>query len=216
MKKFAIALAALAVMAAVASAAVYSQNAVGFINVEVKAGELVALTIPFNNMNSDTGTWAFKDTQIAADAPTGSTVYFWTGTSWGPVTKGRNGFATTKELAAGECFFFKPYSDMTVTINGEVPDDESIPVAIKGAANLSAIGSPYPVAVPFKESALAADASTGSTVYFWTGTSWSPVTKGRNGFSTTKELAPGEGFFFKTYKDDGDVTWTAEKPYDFP
>ncbi len=216
MKKIAIALAALAVVASVASAAVYSQNAVGFINKEAEAGKLVALTIPFYNMNSDDGSWAFDDTQIAADAATASYVYFWDGSSWAPYSKGRNGFKTGHTLKPGECFFFKPAGDMTVTISGEVPDEESLPVAVTGAGNLTAIGSPYPVAVNFDETTLAADASTASYVYFWDGSSWAPYSKGRNGFKTSYELEPGEGFFFKTVKADGSKEWTVEKPYEFP
>ncbi len=216
MKKFAIALAALAVMAAVASAAVYSQNAVGFINVEVGAGELVALTIPFANMAADDGTWLFTDTQLATDAPNASTVYFWDGTGWAPVSKGKNGFKTEKKLAAGECFFFRPKSAMTVVMSGEVPDEDSTTVLLKGAGNLSAVGNPYPVPVKFTDTSLATKASNASTVYFWDGTGWAPVSKGKNGFKTEKELAAGEGFFFKTNKNDGDTPWDVEKPYDFP
>ena len=96
-----------AAIAGVASAAVFSQNAVGFINVEIAAEELVCLTIPFVNMDSDDGSWTFKDTQIANDAPTASYVYFWNGTAWAANSKGRNGFTTTKEVAPGEGFFFK-------------------------------------------------------------------------------------------------------------
>lgn len=216
MKKFAIALAALAVMAAVASAAVYSQNAVGFINKEAAGGKLVALTIPFYNMNSADGAWSFDDTQLAADAATASTVYFWDGTGWTPYSKGRNGFKTGYILKPGECFFFKPASDMTITINGEVPDDETVSVAVTGAANLTAIGSPYPVATIFDESALSTAATTASTVYFWDGTGWTPYSKGRNGFKTGYELKPGEGFFFKTVQGDGNSDWKVEKPYEFP
>ena len=216
MKKFAIALTALAVMAAVASAAVYSQNAVGFINKEVGKGEIVALTIPFNDINSDTGTILFKNTQMAQDAAVGSIVYFWTGTSWSSVPKGRNGFNTSKELKAGEMFFFKPAADQVITMNGEVPDEATIDVIATGGANISALGNPYPVSTTFKDSALADAATTASIAFFWTGTSWASVPKGRNGFNTTKVLAPGEGFFFKTVATDGDKVWKVTKEYDFP
>jgi hypothetical protein len=216
MKKILAGLMAASVLAGVAHAAVFSQNAVGFINVEVDAEELVALTIPFANMDSDDGKWTFKDTPLADAAPTASTVYFWDGASWAPYSKGRNGFATDKVLEPGEAFFFKPKQAMTITLSGEVPDEASTPVAITGAANLTAVGNPYPVAVKFTDTALADQATTASTVYFWDGASWAPYSKGRNGFATDHELAPGEGFFFKTNAKDDSTEWTVEKPYEYP
>lgn len=216
MKKVIAGLMVAAAVAGVAQAAVFSQNAVGFINVEVDAEELVCLTIPFNNMDSEDGSWTFKDTQIAADAPTASYVYFWNGTAWAANSKGRNGFTTTKVLQPGEAFFFKPKQAMTITLAGEVPDDDTTPVAISGGANLSAVGNPYPVPVKFVDTALAGQASTASYVYFWNGVAWAANSKGRNGFTTTKEVAPGEGFFFKSNAKDDSTEWKVEKPYDFP
>ena len=205
-----------AALAGVASAAVFSQNAVGFINVEIGAEELVCLTIPFNNMDADDGNWTFKDTQLAADAPTGSYVYFWQNSAWRGVSKGRNGFATDKVLQPGEAFFFQPSKAMTVTLSGEVPDDATLPVAIVGAGNLTASGNPYPVPAMFKDTALATEAGTGSYVYFWYDGAWHGVNKGRNGFATDYEVQPGEGFFFQTRAADDSTEWTVEKPYDFP
>ena len=219
MKKFALvfAVAAITASAAFAADAVYSQNAIGFINVEAKAGNIYALTFPFTDMASTNGLVAFKNTQLAQDAATGSTVYFWSGTSWMATSKGRNGFTTPYELKPGECFFFEPAKDMTITINGEVPDDATLSVDITPAANISAVANPYPVKTVFKDSQLASDASTGSTVYFWNGSAWMATSKGRNGFTTTYEVAPGEGFFFETTaKDTGAMQWTVEKPYAFP
>ena len=220
MKKFALIVAAAAITASAAfaaSAPVYSKNAVGFINIDAKAGEIYALTFPFVDMAATNDTILFKTTQLAQDADTGSTVYFWSGTSWSPYSKGRNGFTTTYELKPGECFFFQPAKDMTITMCGEVPDDATLARDITPAANITAVGNPYPVPMVFKESELAQTASTGATVYFWSGTSWSPYSKGRNGFTTTYEVQPGEGFFFQTTSKDTEAkTWTVEKPYVFP
>ena len=205
-----------AALAGVASAAVFSQNAVGFINVEIGAEELVCLTIPFNNMDSDDGNWTFKDTQLAADAAVASYVYFWDGTGWVANSKGRNGFTTTKVLQPGEAFFFQPKQAMTITMSGEVPDDDTTPVVVAGSGNLSAIGNPYPVPVKFVDTELASQASTASYVYFWDGSGWVANSKGRNGFTTTHEVFPGEGFFFQTNTKDDSTEWSVEKPYDFP
>lgn len=218
MKKLAIALAALAVAATVASAAVYSQNAVGFINVEVAENEMVCLTIPFNDMASTTGTVVFKNTQMAQDAATGSTAYFWNGTGWTIANKTARGFTTTKELAPGEMFFFQPAAKQTITICGEVPDEAEMTVAIAGSGNFSAIGNPYPVETTFKTTSLADGASVGAAAYFWNGTSWTIANKTARGFTTTKVLAPGEGMFFQTHKDDPaeGSKWEVTRPFDFP
>lgn len=220
MKKFALIVAAAAITASAAFAApapVYSQNAVGFINIDAKAGEIYSLTFPFNDMASTNAGILFKDTQLAKDAPTGSYVYFWSGTSWSPYSKGRNGFTTSYELKPGECFFFQPAKDMTITMCGEVPDDATLACDITPAGNITAVGNPYPVPMVFKDSKLAMEASTGAYVYFWSGKSWSPYSKGRNGFTTTYEVAPGEGFFFQTTSKDSEAkAWTVEKPYVFP
>ncbi len=218
MKKFALIVAAAAITASAAFAeSVYSKNAVGFINIDASAGEIYSLTFPFVDMASTNAGIVFKNTQLAQDAPNGSTVYFWDGSSWSPYSKGRNGFTTSYELKPGECFFFKPNGDMTITMCGEVPDDATLARDITPAANITAVGNPYPVPTLFKDSELAQKASNGSTVYFWDGSSWSPYSKGRNGFTTTYEVQPGEGFFFKTMASDTEAkTWTVEKPYVFP
>ena len=221
MKKFALLFAAAAITASAAFAAtaepVYSQNAVGFINKDAKAGEIKALTFPFVDMNSTNGLILFKATQLASNAPTGSTVYFWGGTSWKAYNKLRNGFTTQYELKPGECFFFQPSEDMTITMCGEVPDDATLAREIDPAANITAVGNPYPVPMVFKESELAKQASTGSTVYFWGGSSWKAYNKLRNGFTVNYTVEPGEGFFFQTTDDDTEATaWTVDKPYVFP
>lgn len=228
MKKILAGLMAATILAGVAHAATFSKNAVGFINVEVDAEELVCLTIPFVNMDSPDGSWAFTDTQIAADATPASQVYFWENSAWQTVTKGRvtasnpTGFNTNKRLVPGEAFFFRPKSAMTITMSGEVPDEDSQAVDITGAANLSAVGNPYPVPVKFTDTTLAASANTASQVYFWYDGAWNAVTKGRvtaanpTGFNTDREIQPGEGIFFRTNAKDDSYQWTVEKPYDYP
>lgn len=217
MKKIAIALAALAVMAAVASAAVYSQNAVGFINKDAQEGHLYALTMPFVNLESATGSWLFRETQVAKDAPAGSFAYFWDGLAWQRVTMTRQGFTTDYELKPGECFFFQPGKDMTIVLAGEVPADSQIDVGITAGGNLSAVGNPYPVSMKFVETELAKDAKAGSFAYFWDGSAWQRVNMTRQGFTTEYELEPGEGFFFQTAtSEQTNKVWVEERPYNFP
>ena len=221
MKKFALLFAAAAITASAAFAAtaepVYSQNAVGFINKAAPAGVIQSLTFPFVDMNSTNAGIVFKNTQLAIAAPNGSTVYFWDNTAWKSYTKNRTGFPTDYALKPGECFFFEPAKDMTITMCGEVPDDATLAREISPAANITAVGNPYPVPVSFKDSALAQQASAGATVYFWDVTAWKAYTKNRTGFPTDYVVDPGEGFFFQTTSKDAEATeWTVEKPYVFP
>ncbi len=216
----------LAVVAATAFAeATYSKNAVGFITIDAKANKLYALTMPLENMdpsdNSNTeGLWKFEDLQFAKDAKIGSTVYFWSGTGWKPYSKnfigewGTDGYT----LKVGECFFFEPAEDMSITMAGQVPDSEKSQVVVTGAKNLSAIGNPYPVPLDFEKSQVAQDAKISATVYFWNGTGWKPYSKnfigewGTDGY----QVPPGEGFFFETTEDAETATWDVDKPYVYP
>lgn len=209
--------------AAYAQSQTFSKNAVGFINIEAKAGKLYALTFPLDNMAEGSGgAWKFEDTQLAQDAGAGSSVYFWDGTGWTPFNKGRNGFGITDDFATlqpGQCFFFEPADDMTITIAGEVPDSPTTGVAIAGAENLTAIGNPYPTPLKFEDTTLAQEAAAGSAVYFWDGTGWTPFNKGRNGFAVDEEFAtvqPGYGFFFQTTDEDESSEWSVEKGYTWP
>jgi hypothetical protein len=214
-------------MAAVASFAyatevTYSQNAVGFINIPAEGGKLYALTVPFDNMNSDSGLWNFEDTQIAQDAEVGSTVYIWSGTIWKEYNKGKKGFGIDDEYAQlkpGQFFFFQPAEDMNITMAGEVPDTASTVVPVAGAMNLSALGNPYPTGLPFEDSTLAQEATVGSTVYIWDGSVWKEYNKGKKGFGIDEEFAtipPGTGFFFQTAEDDESSNWEVQKGYDWP
>jgi hypothetical protein len=82
---------------------------------------------------------------------------------------------------------------------------------------LSAIAYPYPVAMPFTNSTLAAKAPNGSAVYFWDvdRQTWVTVNKLRNKFNTDKSLEPGTGVFFKS-ADTEAINWEEKKLYDFP
>lgn len=208
--------------AAYAQSQTFSKNAVGFINTEATEGALYALTVPFDNMDSDDGSWDFEDTQLAKDAAVGSTVYIWDGTTWKEYNKGKKGFGIDPEYATlkpGQCFFFQPSEDMVISMSGEVPDSTNTLVAVAGAMNLSAIANPYPTDMTFEDTVLAQNASVGSTVFIWDGTTWKEYNKGKKGFGIDPEYAvikPGVGFFFQTTEEDESANWDVEKEYKWP
>ena len=213
----------MAAVACIASAesATYSKNAVGFIQKDGTADKLYALTVPFENMDSDDGSWTFSEIPLAQNAEEGAMVYFWTETGWTPDEKDRDGewgWCGDRKLKAGEFFFFKPSEDMPLVLSGEVPDEVNS-VQYVGYGNMNAIGFRYPTEVTFAETEIAQNAEEGTMVYFWTETGWTPDEKDRDGnwgWCGDKKLQPGEGFFFKPEDSSGSGDWEPVKPDVWP
>ncbi len=205
---------------------VLSANAVGYIKKTLPAdADLVALSIPLNNMNEAEN--VFGRTSVAAEAPVGSEVFFWdevlqvwsgggkSGKGWGPGDSNR-------VVAAGEAFFLKgPVggSAVEVTITGEVPDDAALTRVMSGSGALSAVANPYPVDFVFGQSDLAINATVGSEVFFWDEALqvWSGGGKSGKGWGpgdSNRVVLAAEGFFLK---ETGTVTdWDQNKPYTWP
>ncbi len=212
---------AIAVSAAVAQE-VLSQNAVGYIKVNLPAGKFVSVAQPLNNMGKAEN--KFGETSIAQELPQGSTVFFWSpeGQGWGGGGKSGKGWAgaeSNKVIAAGEGFFIKSPQDGEVTITGEVPDEPSLDRVIPGNKAFGSLANPYPVDFKFGESDVAKNASQGSTVFFWSidAQGWGgggKSGKGWAGAESNRIVAAGEGFFLK--EAEGVTTITTVKPYTWP
>jgi hypothetical protein len=213
---------AIAVSAAVAQGEVLSQNAVGYIKVNLPANKFVSVAQPLNNMGKAEN--KFGETSIAQEAPQGSWVYFWDNAlqGWGGGLKSAKGWApaqSNKVIAAGEGFFIKSPKDGEVTITGEVPDEPSLDRVIPGNKAFGSLANPYPVDFKFGESDVAKNASQGSWVYFWDMDlqGWGGGLKSAKGWApaqSNKVVAAGEGYFLK---EAGSVTTiTTQKPYTWP
>ena len=212
---------AIAVSAAVAQE-VLSQNAVGYIKVNLPAGKFVSVAQPLNNMGKAEN--KFGETSIAQELPVGSSVFFWDSVAqnWSGGIKGGKGWSAgdaNKIVAAGEGFFIKSPTNGEVTITGEVPDEAQLARTIPGNGAFGTLANPYPVDFKFGESDAAKNATLGSTVFFWdlVAQNWSGGIKGGKGWSAgdaNKVVAAGEGFFLK---EAGTVTTvTTVKPYTWP
>jgi hypothetical protein len=212
---------AIAVSAAVAQE-VLSQNAVGYIKVNLPANKFVSVAQPLNNMGKAEN--KFGETSIAQELPQGSTVFFWdlAAQNWGGGIKGGKGWApgqSNKVIAAGEGFFIKSPQDGEVTITGEVPDEPSLDRVIPGNKAFGSLANPYPVDFKFGESDVAKNASQGSTVFFWdlAAQNWGGGIKGGKGWApgqSNRVVQAGEGFFLKEAADK--TTLTTKKPYTWP
>ena len=114
MKKL-MSLVALAVVASVVAASaqeVLSANAVGYVKRTVPAGGYQIVSIPFDNIASEDGSYKFGDTQVAQDLPVGSGVMFWNAESqvWAGGNKNAKGWPAAQSnrvVQAGEGFFIK-------------------------------------------------------------------------------------------------------------
>lgn len=226
MKKL-MSLAALAMVGSVVAASaqeVLSANAVGYVKRTVPAGKLQIVSVPFSNIASDDGSYKFGDTQVAIDAPRGTSVMFWDveKQGWSAGTKGPKGWSAAQSnqvLSVGEAFFIKSAEsdDMELTAAGEVPDDATLSRSYAGSG-LSVAASGYPVDIKFGESTLADTLERGSSVMFWDTErqGWSAGTKGPKGWSAAQSnyvVRAGEGFFIKPASEG---TWVAVKPYTWP
>ena len=227
MKKL-MSLVALAVVGSVVAASaqeVLSANAVGYVKRTVPAGKLQIVSIPFDNIASEDGSYKFGETQIAADLPQGSSVMFWNDASqgWSGGSKSAKGWSAGEAnhvLVPGEAFFVRNNSDadLEVTAAGEVPADGTLKRAYNGSSALSIVAAPYPVDVTFGETEVASQLPQGSSVMFWNDASqgWSGGAKSAKGWSAgeaNKVIAAGEGFFIRAGEEGA---WEAVKPYTWP
>ena len=212
---------------------VLSANAVGYIKKTLPAGgQIIAVSLPLDNMNDPTGSNVFGRTSIAQEAPELSYVYFWDEPTqkWlsGQKRVGLKAWQPAQSnyvVKPGEGFFMKgnpaDTANRDVTITGEVPPDSSMSRGIVGSGNISTMGNPYPVDFKFGESSVATGATDLSYVYFWD----EPTQKWLSGqkrvglkawqpAQSNYVVKAGEGFFLK---EAGTVTtWTPVRPYTWP
>ena len=227
MKKL-MSLVALAMVGSVVAASaqeVLSANAVGYVKRAVPAGKLQIVSIPFENIASEDGTYKFGETQIANDLKQGSEVMFWDDAKqvWSGGSKSAKGWSAGEAnhvVVPGEAFFVRNNTsdDLEVTAAGEVPADATLTRAYNGGKALSIVSAPYPVDIRFADTEIAGQLPQGSEVMFWDDAKqvWSGGAKSAKGWSAgeaNKVIAAGEGFFIRSTADD---TWEAVKPYTWP
>ena len=205
---------------------VLSANAVGYIKRTVPAGGgFQTFAVPLNSMTESSN--VFGRTSIAAEAPRGTTVYFWTLTptpGWASSTKGLSGWSaafSNRGVVPGEGFFMKSATTSTIpielTITGEVPDTDPLAAAVVGSSNLNMLANAYPVDFIFGQSQLAINAARGSQVSFWESGTWAQNTKGLSGWNaafSNRVVQAGEGFMLK--EAGVSRVWTNAKPYTWP
>jgi hypothetical protein len=185
---------------------VYSVNAVGYVNVTVKAGAFGLLANPLNQPTNSI-------TAVLPDVPVGTIVYVFnltTGqfdsatkraTSW-------SGPAATATLNPGTGFFVKNAgtTDLNITFVGEVPQGTALTVTYP--AGFSLIGSIVPQAGNLEKD-LGYPAKNGDVVYKFNGTDYgTPYTRRATawtGGGTDVPIGVAEGVWLKAAAAG---TWT--------
>ncbi len=224
-----------------ASAQVYSQNAVGYVKVEVPRGTLSMLRNDFKDMEGETLT---PDRVFGNTLPVDTKVYVWDASQQnylistyrievGPpptFTTTTNWSSDALVLERGVGFWLQipqsaPSTNYTVYLMGEVPNDQDATISIEDGLNLIAYS--YPVEVTWTNSNLAKSAVVDDAVYYWDDSIQNyyinryrvevgppPTFTTSTNWSIPEMVIPaGKGFWFLTSQTN---VWTENKPYAYP
>jgi hypothetical protein len=177
---------------------VYSVNAVGYVNVTVKAGMFALLANPLNQPTNSLAA-------VLPDVPVGTMVYVFNLTSgqFDNATKRAtswSGPAATATLNPGTGFFLKNAgaTDMNITFVGEVPQGTAL--TVNYPAGFSLVGSIVPQA-GLLEKDLGFPAKNGDMVYKFNGTDYGTAYTRRaaawSGGGTDVPMTVAEGVWLK-------------------
>lgn len=186
-----------------ADAQVYSVNSVGYINLDLNVGyNLIA-----NQLNNGNGN-RIADLFAGANLQTGTSVFKWTGTGFGPadVWLGAAWLLGGNYTAnPGEAIFVQIPAGgaRSVTFVGEVPQGS---LTVNLAAGFNFISSMVPQTGPL-QTALGYTPAQGDTVGKWSGSGYQTViyVTGPGWIGGEPTLGVGEGFYLQK---TGSGTWT--------
>jgi hypothetical protein len=204
-----LAIAALSV-ATYAQTTVSSANVVGYSKITIPSNDYALVSTSFISTNNTIE-------GLFGELPTGSLILFWNPTAQGYTsvskTFGGWGAGGTNIIERGSGVFVKlpaGAESVELTVSGDVPNDGSTPVVtLEGYALLS---YPYSIDIPFGDTALATNASTGDIISFWDN-GWKSYSKTFGGWGTfaTNTLKMGQAFF---YRSTSTKQLDEVKPYD--
>lgn len=223
MKKTMLIAAVLAVAACVVARAqteVLSQNAVGYIKIEV-ANNLTTISMPFDAVGY--GTIYFTNSIGLQVTGAGAYFYEWNGTNWVTYTSTRSWqSASNLVLAPGTAYILQRPTAWSgtsnIVISGQVPDATNTVRSIRGSNNLTMISFSYPTEESFTNTTLAkSTGGSGAYLYAWNGISWVTYNSTRSWQSASNlVLHPGVGYFFQAGASTPSFDWNVTKPYTWP
>jgi hypothetical protein len=205
---------------------VYSQNAVGYINIpltnsftlmSVQLGSGPASTLTIGNIfpTAHEGT-----TMYVFDTNTGTYFSFlYSGGQWYDMQTWLDG--STQKVERGVAFWVAwTGSSTNLNITGEVPGSLVATTPVNIANGYALLSYPYPTATLLSATQIGANAQDGDEIFVWTGTQYKIY--GRFGGSWSDYdtwlivdpmLNPGQGFW---YKSGTQRTINETKPYNWP
>lgn len=227
MKRLLALLMAVGMTATIASAQeVLSQNAVGYVKVDLEAGNLYLLRNDFESVDGSPMSIAnVLDEQV----PVGTivTLFDEVAQSYLPgIGRGAFGWAVAASnvLERGGAFFVQmpaspPDPSYELFIMGEVPDANTPMNAVPG---INMAGLPYPASIEWLDSVYSSELPVGSILTLWdVGTqSYLPgIGRGPFGWAaaaTGLSIEPGEGFFVTIPTAESPIAFDETKPYVWP
>ena len=208
MKKLSIAFTVALVLAGVACAA-SNTVVLGYTKITVPADQRVLVSLNYDNENNTVN-------GLFGNLPVGSSVYIWDTetqnytvisnevTGWGPL-------GTNRIQTGGGVFVTLPAGVQTnMILSGNVPNAETS--AVYKATGYTMVSYPYPVLMPFTNTALAKTAVIGDQISVWQNNSWTIYSNTPAGWTGAEDLKmkPGQAFFFRA-ASSGSATET--RPY---
>lgn len=189
------------------SNSVASANVLGYNRITVPSNQYVLVALDFTVTNNTISS-------LFGSLPVASEVLFWNPVSQGYMTvaKSRTGWGTggTNQLEVGSGAFLKLPVSTNVYLSGDVPLVATTKVyTVNGFKILS---YPYPVDMPFTNTALAKGAAVSDEVSIWGTNGWISYARSRTGWgpATNLQLKIGQALLFKT---TGTRTNNEVKPY---
>jgi hypothetical protein len=206
-----------------------SQNAAGFIRLDVEDSSLYQVTVPFVALGSP-----LLPDDVFAELPNGSSIFFWDNDnqgylqgsanetkllgSWTPNTN--NLYQRSFWLYVGETA--SPTS-FTSVIYGRVPDGSTLPtqnvslVSSDDTNVVNMISYAYPVEINWTNSTLAQTAANGSYLLIPDSeqAGFIKITKNGGTWSSNTNILAGQSFWFYAAPGSSN-TWQETKPYEYP
>jgi hypothetical protein len=217
-KTLLIAAAALAAGVMSSQAQVYSQNIVGYVNINLTNGVLTSAATPLDL--DGTGTNNTVTTAIGTNLPSGTVIYVFNGSGYdtltfAPATKGGTPVWSNPvyPLNPGDGYFILPSATTTLTYTGDVLQGVLTNVYVPAAGSIWLVASQAPLAGGV-ETTLGYPANSGDVIYIYdAGTSayntytFAPASKGGTPVWSPSEpqIAVGQSFWLQTAQT---TVWT--------
>jgi hypothetical protein len=194
-KTLLIAAAALVAGVITSEAQVYSVNVVGYINVDLPAGQQVLVCNP---LDDGTNTVTSLGSQLANK----SVIQTWTGTSFAPTSKGGGVWTVNTPIPVGTGFFVKSFTHITNTFVGNVAvaSGSSTTNALPAGTQVL-VGETIPYAGDLSDTNvnLGPSLANKSVIQTWNVNTYVPSSKGGGVWTVDFNITPGEGFFVKSF-----------------